>query len=104
MIDLIRDDAAIIYLNGAEVARSHQQGATAFAAATDSYGLLVAGNEAAWNGGTTEGSIHRIALEGIWLDAENILAASVHNNILTTAIADSSDLGFRLTMIWATLK
>ncbi len=89
-----RDDAAIIYVNGKEAARSFEPGAVEFAKAPDTYELLVAGRKDAWADGANELAPHQHILRNVTLHTgNNILALSVHN-CLNPKEPTSSDLGF----------
>ena len=88
-----RDDAAIIYINGKEAARSFEPGAVEFSKAPDTYDLLVAGRKDAWTDGASELTPHQHILRNVTLHTgNNILALSVHN-CLNTKEPTSSDLG-----------
>ncbi|MEZ5303478.1 MAG: Ig-like domain-containing protein, partial [Verrucomicrobiales bacterium] len=63
-INLSRDDAAIVYLNGAEVGRSAEPGADDFLAAPDSWELSASSTATATDG-AREGAIRFLPLEGV---------------------------------------
>lgn len=89
-----RDDAAIIYINGKEVARSFEPGAVEFASAPDTYELLIPGRKDSWTDGTDEMAPHQHIMRNVALNAgNNILAMSIHN-CLNPRAPISSDLGF----------
>ncbi|WP_223870025.1 GH92 family glycosyl hydrolase, partial [Paenibacillus sabuli] len=83
--DLIRDDGAVVYLNGREIIRTNMpQGDIAY----DTYANGTVGDERDWNG---------YAIDPAYLvEGENVLAAEVHQ-----VNATSSDIAFafRLTAI-----
>lgn len=89
-LDLVRDDGAIIYLDGQEVARSHPANATAFATAADAYDLLVGTN-------ADEFTVFREALGTHTLAAgAHVIAISAHNSNL-----GGSDHGIRVRSMQA---
>lgn len=100
-ITLRRDDGAIIYINGNEVARSHESGATSFAASPDSYQLTVDEGSGAWTGAGDEDVPHTHTVTNLPLSAgTNILAISLHNTTSGgTGFAGSSDLGLKVDSV-----
>ena len=74
-IELIRDDGAIVYLNGVEVERSHR-GDQAFEDAPDTFTLLA--SNVSGNGESTPVS-HSIGRHSL-IAGPSILAVSLHNN------------------------
>ena len=89
-LNLIRDDGAIIYVDGQELARSHPPGATAFATAADTYDLTV-------NSRADENTIFREELSTLALaKGEHQLAISLHNESNF-----SSDHGIRIESLVA---
>ncbi len=86
-LELLRDDAAAIYLNGTEIARSNLPG-----------GTLTSGTKAASTvAGSAEREFNRAALvagaHDLLTDGQNVLAVSVHQ-----ASTLSSDLSFDLSL------
>lgn len=95
-LSIARDDAAIIYINGTEVQRSHEAGAIQIASAPDRWDLMVEGNSTAFTNGFNEGDPYVYTLTGIPLSAGlNTLAISGHNT-LSGSLANSSDLSVRV--------
>ncbi len=90
-LELSRDDGAIVYLNGEELVRSHNAGATGFSTGTDEYSLMV--DEDGRTEDEEEGALHLHRMEGVELSAtDNLLAISLHNST-GGDIAISSDIG-----------
>ncbi len=95
-ISLSRDDAAIVYINGSEVLRSHEAGAVAILTQPDRWDLMIEGNNTAWTSSTNEGDAYTHTLTGVNLNAGvNTLAISSHNSLNPSA-PTSSDLGVRV--------
>jgi hypothetical protein len=86
-LELLCDDAAVFYLNGAEAGRFAIAPSGNFAAAPDTYTLLcqTAANDA------DEPVVRSVALTENVTEGPNLLAVSLHNQSNS-----SSDLGFRL--------
>ncbi|MEZ5303481.1 MAG: Calx-beta domain-containing protein [Verrucomicrobiales bacterium] len=100
-VQLSRDDAAILYLDGEEIGRSHQPGATIFASSPDSYSLMVEGKSTAWTESVEEGRIRDETFSPLLLrEGENVLAISLHNSNTPTA-PTSSDLALRVLSVTA---
>jgi hypothetical protein len=87
-LQILCDDGAVIYLDGAEVRRLNLTGTTGKANGTgDTFTMLADGTTRTEDGADTEGSIVGLAL-GALSAGTHTLAISVHN-----AANDSSDLG-----------
>ena len=104
-LKILREDAAIIYLNGVEVGRTYEPGAAAvFTTAPDTWGLMVPGTAEAWTAeGDEEITVHDLIFPNLsLLPGDNVLAVSVHNNLNPTT-ALSSDLGLKVEVaeFWA---
>lgn len=95
-LSISRDDAAIVYINGAEVVRSHEAGAVAIVTAPDRWDLMIEGNSTAFTALNNEGDPYTHRLTGVALTAGlNTLAISGHNSLNPTS-ATSSDLGVKV--------
>ncbi len=84
-INLVRDDGAVIYVNGIEVVRSNMP------AAAITHSTLASTNI----GGTAEDAVHTYAIPTTYfVSGNNVIAVEVHQDQVT-----SSDLSFRLELI-----
>lgn len=99
-IKILREDAAIIYLNGVELGRAYEPGAQAgFATQPDTWSLMVPGIATAWTSeGDEEITVHDLTFPGAQVFAgTNVLAVSVHNN-LNSISPTSSDLALKVEL------
>jgi len=95
---IVRDDAAILYLDGVELMRSHEAGALQLGSSRDDYFLPVEGNGTAWVSREEEGVSLPFEVQDFSLaEGEHLIAASVHNN-LNPILFTSSDLQFSLDL------
>lgn len=95
-----RDDAAIIYLDGTEIARSHESGALLVARMPDDYLLYVEPDSSAWTDGDEETAIRTITIPNVSLESgEHLIAVSVHNTLNGSGAFSSSDLGFEMVSL-----
>jgi len=83
-VDLIRDDAAVVYLNGTELARSNISGTVNYLSRPDS--TAGSATESSWFilGGRDA---------GLLADGDNVVAVEIHQ-----AAANSSDISFNLKL------
>jgi len=101
-LELVRDDGAIIYINGEEIGRSHLAGATTFATSPDTYTLMVDGGNGSWVARSDEGVLVEERFAGVeLLDGVNVLAISLHNafRFPTGPLPGSSDLNIQVTSL-----
>ena len=92
-VQLKRDDGAVVYLNGAEIARSNMPAGT-IDYQTSSSGVAGSGDESTY----FEFNVEADQL----VDGENILAVEVHQNIGGAGRVTSSDISFDLRLVGAT--
>jgi tartrate-resistant acid phosphatase type 5 len=99
-IKIVREDSAIVYVNGVEAGRAYEAGAEAlFATAPDTWDLMIPGIPAAWTSeGDEETTVHDLTFPNVNLVVgDNVLAVSVHNNLNPSA-PTSSDLGLKVEL------
>ncbi len=95
-----RDDAAILYLDGAEIERSHEPGAILMSGAPDNYYLNVEGSSSAWVYTDIEGRRDFVRLEDTYLEAgDHVIAVSLHNAANSSGSFASSDFAFEMDSV-----
>ncbi|MFO7178403.1 MAG: metallophosphoesterase [Pseudomonadota bacterium] len=84
-LDLVRDDGAVVYLNGTEVFRSNMPAGPVTASTLASSAI----------GGSAESAVVSTGVDpALLVDGENVLAVEIHQNA-----ADSSDISFDLALV-----